>query len=151
MRQREPQRQEQRLRRRDRHFSDAHHVHAGRDDRPDAVSYPDLGIDQSATKPFEIQTSNTFVCGTRISFSLNMTYASGTQSIAYSVHTCDGGPNQTIPASSIALSDPSQPDLIGRNQLESACSGKTCPGPINTAGTRNYKTFTFANTSGSAE
>ena len=117
----------------------------------DAVSYPDLDIDQSATKPFAIQTSNTFVCGTRISFSLNLTYASGTKSIAYSVHTCDGGPNQTIPASSIALSDPSQPDRIGRNQLESACSGKTCPGPINTAGTRNYKTFTFANTSGSAE
>ncbi len=115
-------------------------------------NYPDLVIDASGnnTTPFQLVTSNSFVCGTDIALSLNLTYAGGSKMITYSVPTCAGGANQTIPASSITTSDPSQPDRLGRDGVPSTCAGKACPGPINTSGTRNYKTFTFTNTSGAA-
>ncbi|HEV8434004.1 MAG TPA: hypothetical protein VGR95_11375, partial [Thermoanaerobaculia bacterium] len=110
-------------------------------------AYPDMAIDASGTNsvPFTIQTSNSFVCGTTISLTLNVTYASGNKSIGISVPTCAGGANQSIPTSSIALTDPGQPDRMARDGSPSTCSGKACPGAINTAGTRNYKTFSFTN------
>ena len=37
---------------------------------------------------------------------------------------------------------------MGRDGRPSTCFGKACPGPINTAGTRNFKTFTFTNNAG---
>jgi hypothetical protein len=113
-------------------------------------TYPNMVIDASGVNatPFKIQTSNSFVCGTIINFTLNVTYASGNKAIAFSVPTCVGGPNQSIPASSIALTDPSQPDRMARDGSPSTCSAKACPGAINTAGTRNYKTFNFTNNGG---
>src|SRR3954447_16243016 len=110
-------------------------------------AYPDLVIDASGinTTPFKIQTSNSFVCGTVINLTLNVTYASGSESIGMSVPTCAGGANQSIATSSIALSDPGQPDRMARDGVPSTCSGKACPGAINSAGTRNYKKFTFTN------
>jgi hypothetical protein len=113
-------------------------------------SYPNMVIDASGLNqtPFKIQTSNAFVCGTNIALNLNLTYAGGNKTIAVSIPTCSGGPNQSIPASSIALTDPSQPDRLGRDGNPSTCSGKACPGAINTAGVRNYKTFNFANSGG---
>jgi hypothetical protein len=116
------------------------------------ATYPDMVIDASGVNsvPFTIQTSSSFVCGTNIALNLNLTYASGSKTIALSVPTCAGGPNQSIPASSISLSDSSQPDRLGRDGNPSTCSGKSCPGAINTAGTRNYKTFTFTNSGGAA-
>jgi len=115
-------------------------------------SYSDKAIDESGTNstPFKISVSNSFSCGTPIALSLNLTYAGGSKSIAFTVPTCAGGPDQTIPSSSITTSDASQPDRLGRNGVQSPCSGKHCPGAINSAGTRNYKTFTFTNTSGAA-
>jgi hypothetical protein len=115
-------------------------------------SYSDKAIDESSTNstPFKISVSNSFSCGTPIALSLNLTYAGGSKSIAFTVPTCAGGPDQTIPSSSITTSDASQPDRLGRNGVQSPCSGKHCPGAINSAGTRNYKTFTFTNTSGAA-
>ncbi|MGH8095485.1 MAG: dockerin type I domain-containing protein, partial [Chthoniobacterales bacterium] len=112
-------------------------------------TYPDLVIDASGNNivPFQIQTSNSFACGTPIALTLNLTYASGSKTVTYSVPTCAGGANQTIPASSITTSDSSQPDRLGRDGNPTTCAGKACPGPINTAGTRNYKTFTFTNNS----
>jgi len=117
-----------------------------------SASYPNMVIDASGTNsvPFRISTSSTFVCGTNIALSLNLTYASGSKTIALSVPTCAGGANQTIPTTSITLSDPSQPDRLGRDGNPSTCAGKACPGAINTAGTRNYKTFSFTNTGGAA-
>ena len=114
------------------------------------ATYPNMVIDASGlnSMPFKIETSNSFVCGTNIVLNLNLTYASGTKTITYSVPTCSGGPNQSIAANSIALTDPSQPDRLGRTGTGSTCSGKACPGAINTAGTRNYKTFTFTNSGG---
>ncbi|HEX3110256.1 MAG TPA: hypothetical protein VHU41_14270, partial [Thermoanaerobaculia bacterium] len=110
-------------------------------------AYPDMVIDATGTNsvPFTIQTSSSFVCGTSISLTLNVTYASGNKSIGISVPTCAGGANQFIPTSSIALTDPGQPDRMARDGVPSTCSGKACPGAINTAGTRNYKTFSFTN------
>jgi hypothetical protein len=113
-------------------------------------AYPNIAIDASSnnTTPFKIQTSNSFVCGTTINLTLNLTYASGSKSIGLSVPTCAGGANQSIPTSSIALADLSQPDRLGRDGNPSTCAGKACPGAINTAGTRNYKKFTFTNSGG---
>ena len=100
-------------------------------------SYPDMAIDASGTNttPFKISVSDTFACGTEIALSLNLTYASGSKSISFTVPTCAGGPDQTIPPSQITTSDSTQPDRMGRDGRPSTCSGKTCPGPINTAGT----------------
>ena len=52
-------------------------------------TYPDMPIDASGTNatPFKISVANTFVCGTEIALSLNLTYASGSKSI--SVHRPD--------------------------------------------------------------
>jgi len=115
-------------------------------------TYPDLVIDASGnpTSPFQVQTSNSFACGTPIVLNLNLTYASGTKTVTYTLPSCAGGANQTIPASTVTTSDSSQPDRLGRTGISSTCAGKACPGPINTAGTRNYKTFTFTNNSASA-
>ncbi len=114
-------------------------------------SYPDLVIDASSnnTVPFKVSTSNTFACGTPIVLSLNLTYAGGSKTVTYTLPSCAGGANQTIPSSSVTTADSSQPDRLGRTGIASTCAGKACPGAINSAGTRNYKTFTFTNNSAS--
>lgn len=115
-----------------------------------SATYPDLVIDQTGTNsaPYTISVDNGFACGTNIALTLNLTYAGGSKSIPLSVPTCAGGPDQTIPSSTITTAgDPSQPDRLGRDGVPSTCAGKACPGPINTAGSRNYKTFTFTNSS----
>ena len=113
-------------------------------------AYPDTLIDGTATNatPFRISTFSTFVCGTNIALSLNLNYASGTKTVAFSVPTCAGGANQTIPASTVSPSDSPMSDRLGRNQVPSTCAGKAYPNTIGTAGTRNYKTFNFTNDGG---
>jgi hypothetical protein len=114
-------------------------------------SYSDKVIDASGTNltPFRISVSNSFTCGTPIALSLNLTYAGGSKSIAFTVPTCAGGPDQQIPLSQLMTSDSTQNDRIGRNAVPSKCSGKASPGG-GFAGTHYYKTFTFTNTSGGA-
>ncbi len=114
-------------------------------------NYSNLVIDASAnnTTPFRIQTSNSFVCGTIINLTLNLTYAGGSKSVGVSLPTCGGGPTQSIPASTLTASDLSQPDRLARDGVPSTCNGKACPGAINSAGTRRYKKFTFTNSGGS--
>src|SRR4029079_4798566 len=111
---------------------------------------PALIIDQSATNntPFKLQTSPSFVCGTTINFTLNLTYASGSKSVGFTLPTCAGGPNQTIPTSTLTTADLTQNDRLGRDGVPSSCAGKASPGG-GFAGTKYYKKFTFANTSGS--
>jgi hypothetical protein len=110
-------------------------------------TYPDMVIDASGTNatPFKISVASSFGCGTEIALSLNLTYASGTKSIPFTVPTCTGGPNQTIPTSQLTTSDSTQADRIGRDSRPSTCSGKASPGG-GFAGTHYYKTFTFTNT-----
>ena len=112
-------------------------------------TYPDMVIDASSTNatPFKISVANSFVCGTEIALSLNLTYAGGSKSISFTVPTCAGGPDQTIPTSQLTAADPTQADRIGRDGRPSACGGKASPGG-GFPGTHPYKTFTFTNTSG---
>src|SRR5688572_29475932 len=64
-------------------------------------NYPDMAIDAAGTNttPFKIFVSSEFGCGAEIALSLELTYSSGTKTIAFSVPTCAGGPDQTIPTS----------------------------------------------------
>ncbi|MEY2502551.1 MAG: hypothetical protein QOI07_2885 [Verrucomicrobiota bacterium] len=114
------------------------------------ATYPDMLIDGSGlnSTPFRISTSNTFVCGTDIALSLQLTSAGGTKTVAITVPTCGGGANQTIPASSLTTSDLTQADRLGRDGFPSTCGGKASPGG-GFAGTKYYKKFTFTNASGS--
>src|SRR5205814_9641959 len=114
-------------------------------------TYPDMVIDASGTNttPFKISVSDTFSCGTPIALSLNLTYASGSESIPFTIPTCAGGPDQTIPSYTLTTSDSTQADRIGRDSQPSTCSGKASPGG-GFPGTHYYKTFTSTNTSGAA-
>ncbi|HKO54399.1 MAG TPA: hypothetical protein VJ276_00895, partial [Thermoanaerobaculia bacterium] len=114
-------------------------------------TYPNMVIDAGGTNatPYQFQTSSSFVCGTTIGFTLNITYASGSKSVGISIPTCANGPDQTIPSSSLTAADLTQADRLGRDGLPSTCAGKASPGG-GFAGTKFYKTFTFTNTSGSA-
>jgi hypothetical protein len=109
-------------------------------------SYPNLAIDASGVNatPFQIQTSNSFACGTNIDFSLNLIYASGNKVVTFTVPTCTGGANQVIPPSSLTAADLTQSDRLGRDGLPSGCAGKGCPGG-GFAGTKFYKTYNFRN------
>jgi hypothetical protein len=111
-------------------------------------SYSDKAIDESGTNltPFKISVSDTFGCGTEIALSLNLTYAGGSKSIPFTIPTCAGGPEQTIPTSQLTTSDATQQDRIGRDAHPSTCSGKASPGG-GFPGTHWYKTYTFINTS----
>src|SRR2546423_10196395 len=113
------------------------------------ATYPDMLIDGSGTNstPFRISTSDTFSCGTDLALSLQLTYASGTKTVALTLPSCAGGVNQTIPTSSLTTSDLTQGDRLGRDGFASTCAGKASPGG-GFAGTKYYKTFTFSNTSG---
>ena len=117
--------------------------------RDSTATYPDMAIDGSGTNslPFKISVADTFTCGTNIALSLNLTYASGTKSIALSVPTCAGGANQSFGPYSLTTADTTQGDRLGRDGVPSTCSGKTSPGG-GFAGTKYYKTWTFSNTSG---
>ncbi|MFL6590979.1 MAG: hypothetical protein ACJ8M4_12495 [Chthoniobacterales bacterium] len=114
-------------------------------------SYANMAIDASATNatPFRISTSDTFVCGTDIALSLQLTYASGTKTVAFTLPSCAGGANQAIPTSSLTTTDLTQADRLGRDGVPSTCAGKASPGG-GFAGTKYYKKWTFANTSGAA-
>jgi hypothetical protein len=114
-------------------------------------TYSDKAIDESGTNltPFRISVASSFVCGTEIALSLNLTYAGGNKSISFTIPTCAGGPDQTIPTSQLTTSDSTQTDRIGRGGSPSTCSGRASPGGGFT-GTHYYKTYTFTNTSGAA-
>src|SRR5438067_9414427 len=66
-------------------------------------TYPNMPIDASGTNatPFKISVADSFVCGTEVALSLNLTYAGGSKSIQFVIPTCAGGPDQTIPTSQL--------------------------------------------------
>jgi len=112
-----------------------------------ASAYPNMVIDAMGTNStaFQISTSNSFACGTNIDFDLNLTFPNGSKTVSFSVPTCTGGADQTIPPSMLTASDSTQADRMGRDGQPSSCSGKACPGGIGTPGTRFFKTFSFRN------
>lgn len=109
-------------------------------------SYPNLAIDVSGVNatPFQIQTSNSFACGTNIEFNLNLTYMGGNKVISFTIPTCTGGADQIIPPSTLTTADLTQADRLGRDGQPSSCVGKGCPGG-GFAGTKYYKTYNFRN------
>jgi hypothetical protein len=117
----------------------------------DSSSYPTMPIDATGTNstPFQISTANNFACGTNIDFDLNLTFPNGSKTVSFSVPTCTGGANQTIPANVLDANDPTQADRLGRDGLPSGCGGKACPGG-GFPGTKRFQTFNFTNNGGSA-
>jgi hypothetical protein len=114
----------------------------------ESSGYPNLAIDASSgnATPFQIQTANSFACGTEIDFNLNLTYAGGSKVVTFSVPTCTGGADQTIPPNVLDANDPTQADRLGRDGQPSSCSGKDCPGG-GFPGTKRFQTFNFRNDS----
>jgi hypothetical protein len=109
-------------------------------------SYPNLVIDATGANstPFQIQTSNSFACGTEIEFDLNLTFPNGSKTVSFTVPTCTGGADQTIPPSMLTASDLTQADRMGRDGQPSGCEGKACPGG-GFPGTKFFKTYNFTN------
>jgi hypothetical protein len=113
-------------------------------------AYPNLAIDATAMNntPFQIQTSQSFACGTEITFNLDLVYASGHKVITFAAPSCTGGADQTIPSNVLDANDPTQADRLGRDGQPSSCSGKDCPGG-GFPGTKRFQTFSFRNDSAS--
>ena len=98
--------------------------------------------------PFQIQTSNSFACGTEIELALNLTFPNGSKTVQITVPTCTGGTNQTF-AGVLDGNDPTQADRLGRDGQPSGCAGKACPGG-GFPGTKLFETFSFRNDGASA-
>lgn len=114
-------------------------------------TYPDMIIDAGGTNatPFRISVDPSFVCGTNIALTLNLTYAGGNKAINFTVPSCTGGANQAIPSSQLTTSSPTQADRIGRGGVPSSCAGKASPGGGFTAtGPHYYQTYNFTNDGG---
>jgi hypothetical protein len=109
-------------------------------------SYPNMPIDATGTNstPFQIQTSNSFDCGTEIAFDLTLTFPNGSKTVTFTVPTCTGGADQTIPSSVLDANDPTQADRLGRDGQPSGCGGKACPGG-GFPGTKRFQTYNFTN------
>src|SRR4051794_1633293 len=107
-------------------------------------NYANIAADASAanTTPFRFQTSNSFVCGTNVALTLNVTSASGNKSFNVSLPTCAA--DQVIPVTALSTSDPTQIDRIARDSVPSTCSGKACGGGVG-GGSYHYKAFNFTN------
>jgi hypothetical protein len=109
--------------------------------------YPNTAENATSTNsvPFSVSTSNSFVCGTSISFTLTVTFAGGTSTFSFSLPTC-GCPTQTV-SGSLAAGDPTQTGRMGRDAVANSCAlAKACPGAIagDTAQHR-YDLYTFTN------
>src|SRR5262249_29219600 len=114
-------------------------------------NYPNMVIDATGTNstPFQIQTSNSFDCGTNIDFDLTLSFPNGGKTVSFSVPTCTGGPDQTFGPDVLDANDPTQADRLGRDGQPSSCSGKGCPGG-GFPGTKRFQTYNFTNNSASA-
>ncbi len=112
--------------------------------------YPDTaeGATSSNTNPFEVSTSPSFVCGTTIDFTLNVTFAGGSAVLNFSVGSCEA-PSVTVNGS-LDSSDPVQEGRLGRNAVASICgTAKVCPDIFGT-GNRRYDVLSFPNGPGAA-
>ena len=150
MRETEPRRQKQRLRDRDRDLCHSHDnaLRAS----PLSTGIPLIQtwlIDASGTNatPFKISVSNSFVCGTEIALSLNLTYAGGSKSIPFTIPTCAGGPDQTIPPASSRRVIRRRPIVSAGTAARAPAAARPARAAVSPERTIT-KTFTFTNTSG---
>jgi len=117
-------------------------------------AYPNIVAGSSGANliPFSVTTSPSFVCGTPIVFTLNLTFNGGSNSIVVTVPTC----MCTLTVNgSITGSDPTAVSRLGRNGIASGCGQpKTCPGAIDATFTANttrlYHLHTFTEAPGVA-
>ncbi|HKQ07160.1 MAG TPA: HYR domain-containing protein [Blastocatellia bacterium] len=103
------------------------------------------GATSTNSVPFSVSTSNAFVCGTTINFTLTVTFTGGSSTMNFSLPTC-GCTTQTVSGSLVA-GDTTQTGRMGRDSVVSACgTTKTCPGAL--AGDTNphfYDVYNFTN------
>ena len=112
-------------------------------------AYPVIleGFAKTNTVPFGVSTSNNFVCGTTIDFTLTVTFKGGTSTFPFSVISCQAPP--IVVNGALTAQDQQQEARLGRNFASSCGVPKDCPGPLG-AGPRIYRTHTFVNGPGSA-
>jgi hypothetical protein len=109
-------------------------------------AYPNTPEEGTATNttPFSVSTSNSFVCGTEIDFTLTVNFAGGSSVLTFSLPTC-GLPTQMV-SGSLAAGDTTQDGRLGRNGVTSNCgTAKTCPGIFGAGAPRRYDTHNFVN------
>jgi hypothetical protein len=114
--------------------------------RPNAT-YPDIPINGSAsnTPAFQVSTSNSFVCGTPINFSLTVSYAGGNNVINFTLQTCTELQADITVNGSIDAADPKNVGRLGRNGISSVCGvAKACPGRVSAVPT-SYDQHVFVN------
>jgi hypothetical protein len=109
--------------------------------------YPNTVENATATNtiPFSVSTSNSFVCGTPIVFTLTVNFTGGTSAFSFSLPTC-ACPTQTV-SGALAAGDTTQTGRMGRDAVINSCAfPKACPGAIagDTAQHR-YDLYSFTN------
>jgi hypothetical protein len=93
--------------------------------------------------PFSFTTSNTFVCGTQINFTLTIRFNGLTSTATFSLPSCTAPP--VVVNGTLSAEDPVQEGRLGRNAVSSVCgTAKACPGVFGT-GNRRYDVHTFVN------
>ena len=115
-------------------------------------AFPDMAINGSGNNvtPYAFTTTDSFVCGTPIDFTLSVTSnKQDPHALHFILPTCAGG--APVPFNgSLAVGDGQQTARLGRDGSPSGCAApKGCPGPLG-AGPRLFDTFTFPNNGGSA-
>jgi hypothetical protein len=92
--------------------------------------YPNTAENATSTNtvPFSVSTSNSFVCGTTISFTLTVTFTGGSSTFSFTLPSCVCPP-LTV-SGTLAAGDSQQTGRLGRDGVASACTTKTCPGAI---------------------
>jgi len=106
--------------------------------------YPNTPESGTSTNivPFSVTTPANFVCGTTINFTLTLTFAGGTSTIAFSMPTCVCPP-ATI-TGSLTVGDPVQIAGLFQTNTPSTCAApKFCPGA--SFGQRHFDVYSFKN------
>jgi hypothetical protein len=111
-------------------------------------AYPNMAIDASGTNttPFKVSTAPGFACGTKIDFTLTVTFNGGSQVSQFSLPTCTETQADMTVSGSIDPTDPKTPSFrLSRNGVVSSCGiAKTCPGNLS-AGPKSYDQYSFVN------
>ncbi len=109
--------------------------------------YPNTVENASSTNTvqFSVSTSNSFVCGTPIVFTLTVSFVGGTSTFSFSLPTC-ACPTQTV-SGALAAGDTTQTGRMGRNAVANSCAfPKACPGAIaGDTAQHAYDLYTFTN------
>jgi hypothetical protein len=110
--------------------------------------YPDMivGSNGTNTVPFSVSTSPSFVCGTPIAFTLTTNFTGGTDTLNFTLPTCQCAP--TTVTGSITAGDLTQTGRMGRNAVASSCCPftKPCPGALAGDSTaHHYDIYSFTN------